>query len=70
MLTLNEIEQEAMKLPDRSRAYLVSRLLASLPAVLSDDDDGVAEAMRRTAELERNPELAITLEEVIKTAKQ
>jgi hypothetical protein len=68
--TLSEIEREAMKLPDRSRAYLVSRLLASLPAVLSDDDEGVAEAMRRSAELDRNPEMAIALEEVIRAAKR
>jgi hypothetical protein len=69
MQTLADIEREAMKLPENGRAYLASRLLASLPAVLSDEDEGVAEAMRRSAELDRNPELAMTLEEVILAAK-
>jgi hypothetical protein len=64
MLTLSEIEREAMKLPDSARASLASRLLESLPAVLSDEDDGVAEALRRSAELDQNPALAMTLEEV------
>src|SRR5581483_5928079 len=51
MQTFSEVEQEAMKLPEAQRATLASRLLASLPAVLSDDDEGVAEALRRDAEL-------------------
>jgi len=59
-----------MKLPDSDRASLASRMLDSLPAVLSDDDEGVAEAMRRSAELDRNPEMAMTLEEVIQAAKR
>jgi putative addiction module component (TIGR02574 family) len=64
MQTLSDIEREAMKLPDSSRAYLASRLLASLPAVLSDDDDGVAEALRRSAEMDRDPAAALTWEEL------
>jgi hypothetical protein len=46
MQTLADIEREATKLPDRDRASLASRLLDSLPAVLSDDDDGLAEAIQ------------------------
>jgi Putative addiction module component len=70
MLTLSEIEREAMKLPDNARASLASRLLESLPAVLSDEDDGLAEALRRSAELDQNPALAMTLKEVKKAASQ
>lgn len=64
MQTLSEIELEAMKLPEAERAGLASRLLGSLPAVLSDSDDGVAEALRRDAELERDPTAALTLEQL------
>ena len=68
MQTLSEIEREAMKLPDSDRASLASRLLESLPGILSDEDDGLAEALRRSAELEKNPGLAITLQEVKQAA--
>ncbi len=54
-----------MKLPDSDRASLASRLLDSLPAVLSDDDDdGLAEAIRRDAEMDRDPSASMTLEEL------
>ena len=70
MQTLADIEREAMKLPDRDRASLAARLLDSLPAVLSDDDDGLAEAIRRSEEMDRNPEAAMTLEEVRQAVKR
>jgi hypothetical protein len=38
--------------------------LDSLPDILSDEDDGVAEALRRDAELDAQPERAISLEEL------
>lgn len=52
-----------MRLPDKQRAQLVANLLASLPGVLVDQDDGVAEAMRRDAELEAGTEHALSLED-------
>ena len=67
MQTLSEIEREAMKLPEIGRAQLASRLLNSLPAVLSDEDDGVAEALRRSAELAEDPGATITFEELKQT---
>jgi hypothetical protein len=39
MQTLGDLELEAMKLPESSRASPASRLLDSLPAILSDADD-------------------------------
>ena len=63
MVTLPEIEQTAMQLPDRERAVLAEHLLESLPAVLQDEDGGVAEAIRRDAELDENPEAGVTLQE-------
>jgi len=63
MTTLNEIEANAMSLPDQQRAELASHLLSSLPAVLQDDDQGLAEALRRDAELDADPSVGITMEE-------
>jgi putative addiction module component (TIGR02574 family) len=69
MQTLSNIEQEAMKLPESSRASLASRLLDSLPAILSDDDDGVAEALRRDAEMDSDPAAGVSLEELRRAVK-
>jgi hypothetical protein len=69
MQTLSDLEQEAMKLPESSRASLASRLLDSLPAILSDADDGVAEALRRDAELDQDPGAGMTLDELRRAVK-
>jgi hypothetical protein len=63
MATLTEIEKLAFELPERQRGILASKLLQSLKAVL-DDDDGYAEASRRDAEMDENPEMEISLEEL------
>lgn len=63
MVTLSEIEQEALLLPEKQRALLAANLLDSLSAVCHDDDAGIAEAMRRDEELDRDPSSGMTLEE-------
>jgi putative addiction module component (TIGR02574 family) len=63
MTTLLEIQRAAMQLPEDERAKLASVLLCSLPSVLHDEDDGVAEALRRDAELDRDPSKGMTLDE-------
>ena len=64
MTTIAEIEAEAMRLTESERAILATRLLGSLPAVLFEEDLGVAEAMRRDEELDRDPSAGMTLEEL------
>ena len=64
MQKLSEVEQEAMKLPESDRAALASRLLNSLPAVLHDEDGGIAEAQRRDAELDQNPSDSMSLDQL------
>jgi hypothetical protein len=64
MQTLLELERQAMGLSETDRATLAAHLLDSLPPVLADEDDGVAEAIRRDAELERDPAAALTLAEL------
>ena len=70
MQSLRDVEQEAMKLPEADRAALASRLLNSLPAVLYDEDEGVAEALRRNAELERDPTAALSLDQLRRAVKR
>lgn len=52
MSNILEIEKLALGLSERERAALAANLLDSLPPILSDEDEGVAEALRRYAESE------------------
>ena len=61
MPTVIEVERLALDLPEQERARLAVNLLESLPGVLSDEDEGIAEALKRDADLEANPDQAISL---------
>lgn len=61
---VENLEKLALDLPEEERAQLAASLLDSLPGILSDQDDGIAEALRRDAELDAHPERAISLEEL------
>jgi putative addiction module component (TIGR02574 family) len=61
MATVVEIEKLALGLSEQERATLAANLLDSLPAVLSDEDEGVAEALRRDAEIDGDTNQAISL---------
>lgn len=61
---VEKLEQLALGLSEEERAQLAASLLDSLPGILSDQDDGVAEALRRDAELDAHPERAISFEEL------
>jgi putative addiction module component (TIGR02574 family) len=62
MSTVVEVEKLALDLPEMERATLAAKLLDSLPAIL--DEDGVAEALRRDAEIEADPGQSISLAEL------
>lgn len=64
MPTITEVEKLAFDLPESERAVLAAHLLQSLSSVLHDDDEGVAEALRRDAELDANPDAGITLDQL------
>jgi putative addiction module component (TIGR02574 family) len=64
MSAVTEVEKLAFNLPDAERAVLAAHLLRSLPSVLHDEDEGIAEALRRDAEFDANPEMGITLEQL------
>jgi putative addiction module component (TIGR02574 family) len=63
-MSVEQIAAEALRLPENERAGLASRLLRSLPPVAFDDDEGVAEALRRDAELDADPTRAMTLNDL------
>ena len=54
-MKLEELQKRAMELPDSDRASLAADLLISLPAMLVDEDDGIAEARFRSKELDEDP---------------
>jgi putative addiction module component (TIGR02574 family) len=66
MMSIEEIRNGAMELPQDERALLAASLLASLPAVLDDNDDGVSEARRRSLDLDENPTSGVTWDEISK----
>jgi putative addiction module component (TIGR02574 family) len=63
MPTLQELEPQALALTQHERAELAASLLSSLPPILNDEDEGVAEALRREAEIDADPSAAISLAE-------
>jgi hypothetical protein len=62
--TIGEVEKLALDLPENQRAALAAHLLQSLPSVLHDEDEGIAEALRRDAELDANPSSSISLKQL------
>jgi hypothetical protein len=65
-IAVADIEKLAFSLTEKDRARLASRLLSSLPPVpaFDDDDDGIAEALRRDKEMDEDPSKVMTLEEL------
>ena len=64
MSSLIEIEKLALDLSEKERATLAANLLDSLPGILSEEDEGVAEALRRNTEIEADSSEAISLTEL------
>ena len=63
-MTLNEIEQEAIALPERQRADLVCKLLETLPPAGIDVSD--EEVVSRDRELESGEVEALSHEEFVR----
>ena len=70
MATANEVEKLALDLAEGERAILATHLLNSLPAVLDDSDEGLAEALRRDRDLDANPKLGISIEQLDEQLRQ
>lgn len=64
MVSLEEVEQNAMQLSESERKALAANLISSIyPPVLEDADEGLAEAAKRDRELNDSPESGMSLEE-------
>ncbi|WP_035614618.1 hypothetical protein [Haloferula sp. BvORR071] len=63
-MKLEEIFQEASKLPEHDRAVLAAGLLGTLPPLLADEDEGIGEATLRSRELDEDPANGCTWAEI------
>lgn len=65
MSVVTEAEKIALSLPAKERGELIEKLLRSLPGpFIDDDDDGIKEALRRSDELKKKPEIGMSIEEL------
>ena len=69
MAKIEDIEKLALELPETERATLASHLLHSLPPILDDEDEGVAEALLRDAEMDKDPAIGISLDQLDRQIK-
>lgn len=70
VVKLADVETLAFKLPESDRARLAADLLDSLHAVLVEEDEGLAEGLRRSAEMERDSSACLTHEEFLKAVRR
>jgi hypothetical protein len=70
MVTLAEIEAMAFQLPEGDRAKLAAGILETLPGVLIDEDEGVAEALLRSEEMDRDPAACLSHEEFLNAVRR
>ncbi len=61
---MTEVEKLALDLPESERAILAAHLLGSLPPILHDEDEGIAEALRRDSDLDAEPSSGMSLEQL------
>ena len=64
MSVIAELEEKAMSLTKMERGALASRLIASLGSPFEDDDeDEIEVAVRRSKEMDENPEMMMSEEQ-------
>ena len=64
MTRVQELREHANSLSVAEKAELAADLLESLPAILDEDDGGFAEAERRDAEMARDPQAAVSWDQL------
>ncbi len=71
VVTEAETVEQALRLPDSSRAKLVEKLIASLPSpFVAEDDDWVDEALRRDREMDEDPGSVMSQDEFFKSLRE
>lgn len=63
MTMIDTVRPQFLALPKQDQLQLAAEVLADVP--LEDDDDGVAEAMRRIEESHRDPSVVISKAELL-----
>jgi len=64
MSLIAELEEKAMSLTKKDRGVLASRLIASLGTPFDVDDEDLVElALRRSKEMDENPDMVMSEEE-------
>jgi hypothetical protein len=61
---IQEVRQHASTLSLSEKVELAADLLESLPPILDDEDEGIAEAQRRDEEMERDTAFSMTWEQL------
>ena len=65
MSVIADVEELALSLPASDRGKLAEKLIRSLPSPgWDDEDDGIDEALRRSREMDENPEMSISMEQL------
>ena len=71
MSAVAEAEHIALSLPTKERGELIEKLIRSLPGpFIEDDDDEIEEAIRRSKEMDENPEMSISIEQLDEMIKK
>lgn len=64
MSNVSDIYSQVLDLPEDQRASLVCDILDSLPSPLHDEDEGLAEARRRSQQMDEDPSISMTWDDL------
>lgn len=64
MTHVQAIREQVSALSTTEKAELAADLIESLPPILDDQDEGVAEALQRDREMDKDPVASITWEQL------
>ena len=68
-MTIEQLEQEVLKLPAEERARLAERLIASLDNEAEIEKEWLEEVQRRDADLDSDAVAAIPMEDALTTVR-
>ena len=68
-MTLDQLEEEVLKLPAQERARLAERIISSLDDEAEIEEEWLAEVRRRDAALESGEVVGIPLEEALASVR-
>ena len=60
------ILEQVLELPEDKRAFIIAGILNTLPSPLHDNDEGIAEATRRSREMNEDPSCIVSWDDIKK----